>query len=54
MPFRLKSADATYQHGIQQCLHSQLVCNAEVYVDDVVKTQKDEGLISDLVKTFDN
>jgi hypothetical protein len=37
------------------CLHSQLECNAEVYVDDVVrKTREDEGLISDLAKTFDN
>jgi hypothetical protein len=36
MPFRLKSAGATYQRGIQWCLHSQIGCNAEVYVDDVV------------------
>jgi hypothetical protein len=36
MPFRLKSAGATYQRGIQRCLHSQIGCNAEVYVDDVV------------------
>jgi hypothetical protein len=24
MPFRLKSAGATYQRGIQRCLHSQM------------------------------
>jgi hypothetical protein len=55
MPFGLKSAGVTYQRGIQWCLHSQLECNAEVYVDDVVrKTREDEGLISDLAKTFDN
>jgi hypothetical protein len=55
MHFRLKSAGATYERGIQRCLHSQLRCNAEAYVDNVViKTQEDEGLISDLVETFDN
>jgi hypothetical protein len=54
MPFRLKRVDATYQRGIQQCLHSQLGRNAEVYVDNVViKTREDEGLISDLAETFD-
>jgi hypothetical protein len=55
MPFRLKIAGATYLRGIQWCLHSQLGCNAEAYVDDVViKTQEDEGLISDLAETFVN
>jgi hypothetical protein len=55
MPFRLKSTGATYQRGIQWYLHSQLGDNIEVYVNDVVvKTQKDEGLISNLVQTFDN
>jgi hypothetical protein len=55
MSFELKSAGATYQWGIQRCLHSQLGCNAEVYVDDVVvKTRENEGLISDLAETFNN
>jgi hypothetical protein len=55
MPFRLKSAGATYRRGIQRCLYSQLRHNMEAYVDDVVvKTQEEEGLISDLVETFDN
>jgi hypothetical protein len=55
LPFRLKSTGATYQWGIQRYLHSQLGCNAEVYVDNVVvKTREDEGLISDLSETFDN
>jgi hypothetical protein len=46
---------ATYQRVIQRCLHSQLGCNAEVYIDDVVvKTQEDEGLISDLAETVEN
>jgi hypothetical protein len=53
--FRLKSAGATYQRGIQWCLHSQLGHNAEAYVDDmVIKIQEDEGLISNLAETFDN
>jgi hypothetical protein len=55
MSFRLKSAGATYQRGIQQCLHSQLGRNGEAYVDDVVvKIREDEGLIFDLANTFDN
>jgi hypothetical protein len=54
MPFGLKSAGATYQRGIQRCLHSQIGCNTEAYVDDVVvKTWEDEGLISNLAETFD-
>jgi hypothetical protein len=55
MPFGLKSAGATYQRGIQWCLHSQIGRNAEAHVDDVVvKTRVEEGLISDLAETFDN
>jgi hypothetical protein len=55
MPFGLKSVGATYQRGIQCCLHPQLGRNTEAYVDDVVvKTQEDEGLISDLAETFNN
>jgi hypothetical protein len=55
MPFGLKSAGATYQRGIQWCMHSQIGCNAEAYVDNVViKTQENEGLISDLAESFDN
>jgi hypothetical protein len=44
MSFELKSAGATYQKGIQECLHSQLRRN----------TWEDEGLIFDLTETFDN
>jgi hypothetical protein len=54
MVFGLKTASATYQRGIKQCLHSQLGSNTEVYVDDVInKTWEDEGLISDLAESFD-
>jgi hypothetical protein len=55
MSFGLKSVGATYQRGIQWCLHTQLGLNVAAYVDDmVVKTWKDEGLISDLAETFEN
>jgi hypothetical protein len=55
MPFRLKGACATYQWGIQRCLHSQLGRNTQAYIDDmVIKTWEDKGLISDLAETFDN
>jgi hypothetical protein len=54
MPFGLKSTGATYERGIQKCLHSQLRRNAEAYVDDVVVKTREEGLISDLTVTFDN
>jgi hypothetical protein len=36
MPFGLKSADASYQRGIQRCLYSQLGRNVEVYIEDVL------------------
>jgi hypothetical protein len=55
MPCGLKSVGAMYQRGIPWCLHIQLRRHAEAYVDDVVvKTQEEEGLISDLAETFDN
>jgi hypothetical protein len=55
MPFGLKSVGATYQRGIQKCLHTQLRCNAEAYMDNVViKIWENEGLMSDLAETFDN
>jgi hypothetical protein len=55
MPFRLKSAGATYQRGTQRYMYSELGRNAEAYVDDVViMTQEEEGLISGLAKNFDN
>jgi hypothetical protein len=55
MPFGHKNADATYQCGIQRCLHSQIGRNVEAYIDDIiVKTRDPEDLISDLAKTFDN
>jgi hypothetical protein len=44
-----------YQRGIQKCLHQQLGRNVEACIDDVVvKTRESEGLISNLVETFDN
>jgi hypothetical protein len=37
------------------CLRSQIGCNIQVYIDDVVITiRKKESLNSDLMETFDN
>ena len=55
MPFGLKSAQATYQRCVQNCLHNQIGRNVHAYVDDiVVKSRKKETLIEDLMETFDN
>jgi hypothetical protein len=55
MPFGLKNAGATYQRMMQNCLGSQIGCNIQVYIDDVVITTREEKfLISDLAETFDN
>src|SRR5438132_13747697 len=55
MPFGLKNAGATYQRAMQRCLHDQLGCNVEAYVDDVViKSRVKEDLIPDLSETFTN
>src|SRR6266498_1010114 len=40
---------------MQRCLHDQLGCNVEAYVDDVIiKSWVKEDLISDLSETFTN
>ena len=55
MPFGLKSAQATYQRCVQNCLHNQIGRNVHAYVDDiVVKSREKETLIDDLKETFDN
>ena len=55
MPFELKSAQATYQRCVQNCLHSQIGRNVHAYVDDiVVKSREKETLTDDLKETFDN
>ena len=55
MPFGLKSAQATLQRCVQNCLHTQIGHNVHAYVDDiVVKSRKKETLIDDLKETFDN
>ena len=55
MPFGLKSAQATYQRCVQNCLHNQIGRNVHADVDDiVVKSREAETLISDLRETFDN
>jgi hypothetical protein len=55
MPFDSKARVQLVSGVYKWCLYSQLGLNTEVYVDDVVvKTWEEEGLISDLAKTFDN
>jgi hypothetical protein len=55
MPFGLKNAGATYQRMMQNCLESQIGCNIQVYINDVViTTRKEDALINDLKETFDN
>jgi hypothetical protein len=55
MPFGLKNAGVTYQRMMQSCLGSQIECNIQVYIDDVViTTRKEESLIDDLTETCDN
>jgi hypothetical protein len=55
MPFGLKNVGATYQRIMQNCLGSQIGCNIQVYIDDVVIiTRNEESLITDLQETFDN
>jgi hypothetical protein len=55
MPFGLKNAGATYQRMMQNCLGSQIGCNIQVYINDmVITTRKEESLISGLQETFDN
>ena len=55
MPFGLKSAQATDQRCLQNCLHNQIGCNVHAYVDDiVVKSREKETLVDDLRETFDN
>jgi hypothetical protein len=40
---------------MQNCLRSQIRCNIQVYIDDVViNIRKEESLISDLAENFDN
>jgi hypothetical protein len=40
MPFGLKSAGATYQCMMQNCLGKQIGCNVQVYIDDVVQQER--------------
>ena len=55
MLFWLKSAQATYQRCVQNCLHNQIGRNVHAYVDDiVVKSRRNDTLLDDLKETFDN
>ena len=48
MPFGLKSAQATYQRRVQNCLHNQIGRNVHAYVDDImVKSREKETLVDE-------
>ena len=50
MPFGLKSAQATYQRCVQNCLHNQIGRNVHAYADDImVKSREKETLIDHFV-----
>ena len=53
MPYGIKSAQATYQRCVQNCLHTQIGRNVHAYVDDiVVKSRKGSDLLTDLAETL--
>ena len=53
MPFRLKNTRATYQRPVNHMFRSQIGRNVEVYVDDMLVKNLDEGKhLDDLQETF--
>ena len=48
MPFGLKSAQATYQHCVQNRLHNQIGRNVHAYVDDIVVKSREKETLIDL------
>ncbi|CAA0816695.1 Uncharacterized mitochondrial protein AtMg00860, partial [Striga hermonthica] len=53
MPFGLKNAGATYQRLMDRMFRSQIGCNMEVYVDDIlVKSRSSTSHVEDLKETF--
>jgi hypothetical protein len=53
MSFGLKNVVATYQWAIQHCLSTQIGCNIEAYMNDVViKTRSPKTLIENMAETF--
>ena len=53
MPFRLKNTRATYQRLVNHMFRSQIGRNVEVYVDDMLVKNLDEGKhLDDLQETF--
>ena len=55
MSFRLKNAEAAYQHAIQLYLRDQLHHNVEACVDDVViNTKNPYNFIASFEETFNS
>ena len=48
MPFGLKSAQATYQRCVQNCLHDQIGRNVHAYVDDIVVKSRQKETFNNL------
>jgi hypothetical protein len=55
MTFGIKNIGATYLWCMQFCFKGQIGYNLEFYINDIViKSQKGNNLIFDLVETFNN
>ena len=54
MPLGLKNVGATYQRLMDKMFAHQIGRNVKVYVDDMlVKSQKEDDHLDDLMETFD-
>ena len=54
MPLGLKNVGATYQRLMDKMFAHQIGRNIKVYVDDMlVKSQKEDDHLDDLMETFD-
>jgi hypothetical protein len=53
--FGLKNTESIYQWFMKECLASQFGRNIQVYIDDVVvKSNRQDDLLTDLAETFSN
>ena len=46
MPFGLKSAQATYQRSVHNCIHDQIGRNVHAYVDDIIVRSREKETVS--------
>ena len=52
MPFGLKSAQATYQRCVQNCLHDQIGRTVHAYVDDIMVKSREKGTLKSDLKSI--